>query len=402
MKLLRYLVYAVVLALVIDQIVNYTALRSGFLGTRRVAPYQPPLFNEEQRTSLMQIDAAAQTGDSPSGTVPFDAELGWAPRPGQRDAAGNYDAQGARTDGSPLLPSKTPGRLRVLALGDDFTHGDSCADDETWPFLLEQRRAGALEIANLGVEDYGIDQALLRARQQLPRLQPDEVWLGWRPGTTLRITTLYPAALHHRRATLAFKPRFVLDGAALRLCSNPARAPAEYMRLCTDQRAFLSALGGDDLWVARTPLAWAPFGSSWQHHFALTRLLITREEDGQRDPEPWLADRSTPVAKLLQALVRAMADDARSAQARFRLIVLPDRGDLRWRQRTGLQGYWSDAVVQLVDAGVDVLDVSPALEAVGATDQPGLWLDDGHYSRALNAAIAEYIDLRLSRGASPR
>jgi hypothetical protein len=96
-----------------------------------------------------------------------------------------------------------------------------------------------------------------------------------------------------------------------------------------------------------------------------------------------------------------MAQDAAAASARFRLIVLPDLGDLRWRRRTGLQGYWADPVVQLVDRGVEVLDVSPALESVGAADDPSLWLDDGHYGKALNAAVAEYLATRISRSPSP-
>ena len=250
--------------------------------------------------------------------------------------------------------------------------------------------------------DYGVDQSLLRARRELPRLAPDEVWLGWRPATTLRITTLYPAALNHARPTLTFKPRFELEGQSLRLIPNPVRTPSDCMRLCIDQAAFLRAMGGHDLWIARAPTAWAPFGASWRHHFALTRLLLTLDEGGDRDPEPWLADRNTSVARLFQALVWQMAQEAQAASARFRLIVLPDQGDLRWRRRTGLQGYWADAVVQLVDRGVEVLDVSPALESLGAADDPSLWLEDGHYGPVLNDAVAEYLATRISRSPAPR
>jgi hypothetical protein len=401
-KALRYTLYVVLAVVLFDQVVNIMALGGGFFQGRRVAPFDPPLFSDEQRTSLLQIDAAAQSGGTPPDGQPFDAELGWVPQPGGHDRWGDYDAQGARADGSPLAAARSPERIRVAALGCSFTHGQSCPGEDTWASQLERLRSGQIEIANLGVIDYGLDQSLLRARRELPRLQPDEIWYGWRPAMTLRITTVYPAALNHGRATLAFKPRFVLERQALRLIPNPAHTAADFMRLCTDQAAFLAAIDGHDLWIARSPIAWAPFGSSWRHRFALPRLLLTIDEEGDRDPEPWLADRNTPVARLFQALVLQMAQDATSASARFRLLVLPDRGDLRWRQRTGLQGYWSDQVVQLTAAGIDVLDLSPALEALGAADQPDLWLDDGHYGKALNAAVAEFLATRISRGPTPR
>jgi hypothetical protein len=402
MKALRYVFYVVLFLVFLDQALNVVGLGSGFFQGRRVAPFDPPLFSDDQRTSLMQIDAAVASGGAPPDAEPFDAELGWAPPAGSHDRWGDYDESGARADGSPLAAVKSPDRLRVAALGCSFTHGLSCAPEDAWPSQLERLRSGQLEVANLGVFDYGVDQALLRARRELPRLQPDEVWLGWRPRATLRITTVYPPALNHSRSSLAFKPRFELHGSQLELVPCPARTQADVMRLCTDQPAFLKALAGHDDWVARIPLAWAPMGSDWRHHFALPRILLTLDEAGDRNPEPWLSDRTTSVARLFQALVLQMAEDAQAGSARFRLLVLPDRNDLRWRQRTGLQGYWSDQVVQLVDRGIEVLDVSPALEAVGATDDSDLWLPDGHYGPKLNAAVAEFLATRISRSTVAR
>jgi hypothetical protein len=398
MKALRYVFYLALFVVFVDQVVNFVALRGGFFQGRRVAPFDPPIFNDQQLTSLLQIDAAAQSGGTPPDSQPFDAELGWVPQPGGHDRWCDYDAAGARADGSPLAATKSPDRLRVAALGCSFTHGLSCASEDTWPSQLERLRSGQIEVANLGVTDYGADQVLLRERRELPRLQPDEVWFGWRPGASLRITTVYPAALDHGRDTLSFKPRFELEGGQLHLVPSPAQSAADFMRLCTDQKAFLAAIAGHDDWIARTPLAWAPSGSSWRHHFGFPRLLLTLDEDGDRNPDPWLSDRNTSVARLLQALVLQMAQDAAAASARFRLLVLPDRADLRWRQRTGMQGYWADAVVQLADRGIEVLDVSPALEAVGATDDGDLWQSDGLYGKALNAAVAEFLATRISRG----
>jgi hypothetical protein len=232
-------------------------------------------------------------------------------------------------------------------------------------------------------------------------LHADEVWLGWRPGATLRMTTLYPPALTHSLPTVSFKPRFVMDGDVPRLIPNPAASPADVMRLLSDQHAFLAAVGRDDAWVRRLPEAWAPFGSHWSHRFALARLVLTARELEGREPETWVMDRTSEANRLVRALVQQASERIAEDGGRFRLLVLPDRRDLQWRNRTATLGYWADPVVMLAGRGVEVLDMSAALDSAGALTNAGLWRD-GHYGPALNKAVAEVLAQRVTRTQTER
>jgi hypothetical protein len=408
-KILKWAIFTLFVFLILDQALQWTQLSSGWLQGRRVIPYDPPLFNNDQRTSLLQLEGVADDQINSSLVGRFDAELGWAPVPGGTDAWGNYDRVGARTDGSPPAERRVSGGgtaggtgsgtgdgpLRVVSVGCSFGFGLGVEDGETFAAQVEGLRPD-VEVVNLGVVGYGLDQALLRLWRDGMPLQPDEVWLCWRPGATLRLTTLYPPALTHGLPTVSFKPRYVMDGEAPRLVPNPAASPADVTRLLSDQRAFLGAVGGNDTWVRRLPAAWAPFGTHWSHRFALPRLVITAWELERREPERHVIDRTSEANRLVRALVQQASERVVAAGARFRLLVLPDRRDLQLRNTSGTLGYWADPVVMLRGRGVDVLDLSSALETVGALTDAGLW-SNGHYGPALNKAVAEVLADKFPR-----
>src|SRR5438045_4886239 len=93
-----------------------------------------------------------------------DPDLGWTVRPGGRSADGLYEANvdGARAPSSTTYGERPArGRVRVVTVGDSFTHGDGVRFDETWQRQLQGRRAD-LEMVNLGVPGYGTDQSYLR------------------------------------------------------------------------------------------------------------------------------------------------------------------------------------------------------------------------------------------------
>jgi hypothetical protein len=392
-KILWKVFLVLLAALILDQVAQWVALRDARAFGMRVAPYDPPIFTDDQLTSLMQVDALVPDGDLAE--LGLDAELGWGPRPGQRDARFTYDWAGARTDDSPLRRPRSPGLTRVVTLGGALVRGDGVGDLETWQALLEQARPD-LEVANLGVADHGLDQVLLRLRRDGFPLQPDEVWVGFRPRQSLLLTTVYPPALDHDWPRVVFKPRFELGEKGLVLVPNPATEASDYMRLLSDQRAFGFAVGPHDLWLRLHPNSWAPGGSHWTHHLATTRLLLTFFEDGRRSPEPWLLDGESEVFRLIQALVVQLRDETVEQGALFRLLVLPDQADLRWRQRNGGQGYWSNLIVQLAARGVDVIELSGSLQTAGALSGSHLWTAGGLYSLPLNRAVADLLAERIS------
>ena len=386
--------FVVVLALLVaDQIVQYTLLRDGLFFGRWVVPFDPPLFTSWQKKRVADLAAivagkAAQRSDSA-----FDAELGWCPVPDSSVDHYAFDWSGSRLGPRPLAVTKDPQRKRVVALGCSFTLGVEVAAEDCWPFQVGE--ALGYEIANLGVAGYGLDQAYLRLVRDGLGLTPDEVWLGLLPEGLPRVSTLFPPAYRHWSSVVAFKPMFRLDGAgSLELVPNPARDLSHSLALLDDQRAFLDALAPDDLWVRRTPAAFAPRGSSWTHWFATSRLALTVREGGGRDPWVCLEDPGE-LRSLILSLIRAMGERSRGAGAEFRVIVLPSLPDLLETARVGTP-YWNGLLEELRAAGIECLDVTPSLRAARAAENESWWMPQGHYSPTANRVVSQAIVQRLS------
>lgn len=64
-----------------------------------------------------------------------------------------------------------PAKYTVLAIGDSFTFGIDTNDAETWPYLL-QAKDSRLNVINLGVGGYGIDQMYLTLRETIGEYNP--------------------------------------------------------------------------------------------------------------------------------------------------------------------------------------------------------------------------------------
>jgi len=106
-------------------------------------------------------------------------------------------------------------KYTVLVIGDSFTFGIDTNDEETWPYLLETKDPG-LNVINLGVGGYGIDQMDVTLQETVGVYHPDLVIIAF-IGDDLR------------RTFLSFrdykKPRFVLDRGGVRLTNVPIGTP---------------------------------------------------------------------------------------------------------------------------------------------------------------------------------
>ena len=65
----------------------------------------------------------------------------------------------------------TPGRHRIVTLGDSYTFGDEVSDDETYSHYLE-RCLPDTEVMNFGLSGYGHDQMLLYLEQEGVKYHP--------------------------------------------------------------------------------------------------------------------------------------------------------------------------------------------------------------------------------------
>lgn len=392
----RKLVIAVVVLAAVDQLVQYGPLSDGELFGRPVAPFDPPLFVAGQRESLERVRAVVagdlvRHADAPF--VPFDAELGWCPRPDSGAEPYRYDWAGCRIGGRELPRSKAPDVTRIVAVGCSFTHGDEVGATESWAARVDE--VDGLEVANLGFGAYGLDQALMRLERDGWPLEPDEVWLGLLPPAAWRVTTLYRPAQRHWSSFVGFKPRFVLAGDSLRRVPNPARELADVARLIEDQAAFVAAVSEHDRWVRRAPWAYAERGSHWTHHVALARLLSTLHERASRAPAGAFEPGSETV-RLLRAIVLEARRRSEEHGAHFRLVVLPARTDLEDRRSSG-RAYWAAFTEELRGQGVEVVDVTGALDDAWRPGAPELWTAGSHYTAEGNRVVADALVARVRR-----
>jgi len=390
----RRLFVALLALLVADQVADRLLLSDGsFLG-RRVAPFDPPLFCAPQREVLEGLAAHdARLGKK------FDAQLGWCNLPDSGFGDFRYDWAGARIAAEPLPRSRTPGVRRILALGCSMTHGEEVGPEESWCAQLDAARED-IEVANLGVAAYGVDQCLLRLRRDGPALAADEVWLGLLPAAAPRVTTVYRPLLDHWSLDVALKPCFELQSGQLILVPNPVNSLDEIPPLIGDQHRFLQVIGPHDPWIQRARLAYAPAGTSWTHGSFSARIVLSLLEAGGREPWRCFAPGDSGVQALLTAIVRAIAAEAEGQGARFRLLILPGKGDLASRGQ-GSPGYWEDWTDCRRREGIEVIDLSEALERC-ALSSDELFAPLGHYTPAGNQVVARALSQRLGGIAGDR
>lgn len=158
----------------------------------------------------------------------FDPGLGWCRRPGERgtdvtDAGVRryaVDDRGRRRN--PGFHGPAP----VACFGDSYVFCRLVDDDETWPHLLS--RSLGVNVANYGVGNYGLDQALLRLERELPTLEAQVVVMGAVPETIARVHSCWKHYFEYGNV-LAFKPRFTLEpDGSLTLHESPVRTAADY------------------------------------------------------------------------------------------------------------------------------------------------------------------------------
>jgi len=386
-----WLVVAPVLLFALADLALQIALSDGYLFGERIAPFDPPLFNEGHWDALERMRDGRASGAPPR--VAFDRELGWSPTPSSRHGDYEYDSGGARRA---AREEAQGGHSRVLAvIGDSFTHGDEVGGDATWAAILDGER-GDWAVKNYGVSAYGIDQALLRYRRDVAAIEAEEVWLGIVPAALLRVASLYRPVLFHTDPSMIFKPGFRLgEDDRLVAIDNPIDKVEDAPRVLLDQEEFLRRVAPGEWFVQRYPAAYASEGSHWSHWSATARLLLTRLEGRGRWPAEHLLDGGSYLSRLVRSIVLTLRGEVEGQGRRFRLLILPDGRSLRLRGKYGR--YWEALCVELRGKGVEVIDLTDALDEAGVSHDDRYWRPQGHYAPATNAIVARHLSGKLPR-----
>lgn len=288
-----------------------------------------------------------------------DARYGWAHVPG---AAGVFESYGigapvainAKGFRGPAVPyARTPGKARVVFLGDSYVWGFGVPDEDVFTTRLA-RRFPDMEIVNLGVSGYGTDQELLLYREEARRYAADRVVV------VVAVNDL-ASILERTESVIYGKPVFVLDErGALRLENFPVR-PTPWLK-----RA-----------IVRT--AW--------HSYVLTQA------------HRWYADRRAAALEGLQAAPEAPFPRSQSERLLVRLLEEFDRAVTADRSRLLVVlvdgfGWQADAIAQYLDhLGIDTV----TLDRYVTADDPTLHLPDGfHWNAAGHAIVADALAGRLA------
>ena len=338
----------------------------------------------------------------------YDPELGWVRKPntsgveqGRQGAiVWRIDAFGARHD--PYLEG-TP--ARIVAVGDSFTFARQVPDAAAWPAVLS-RRLG-VRVANFGVGNYGVDQAILRYEREGRVPGARVALLGVVPETIVRIHSAWKHYSEYGN-TFAFKPRFRLVEGQLELCPNVITQPEQFARYTE----FLPELQARDLFyrskfcrdMIRPPYLWRWLASARNRRLvALLRARERRRAHGMCDasceaaPFRSVLERNLRLAAamydraeccaLFAALVQRFARLVRAAGAEPVLIMFPQ--PLDWECFGAAQPYRPllarlQVTLRVLDAAALFLEQEP--RRLGVDDQHG-----GHYSVEGNEAVARFI-----------
>jgi hypothetical protein len=239
-----------------------------------------------------------------------------------------------------------PRRFKVMIVGDSITFGADADDRETWPYLLQQR-APELNVINLGVGGYGLDQMYITLVEEIDKYRPDLVIAAYIHDD------LYRTLLSFRDY---LKPRFYPDGDDLVLTNVPIGDPVEVYRRLTTERT----------WELRSLKALA------------TLISGSRGLNG------------APARKIGFRLVRKMRETAEAKGAEFVLLNLACQGSLTDLQTPD----FGEAFLR------DCRDRLPGLKTIETrrvfwAKRTGTPWGEGHYTRRESAVVGELVSQQI-------
>lgn len=263
----------------------------------------------------------------------FDPLLGWSLKPGAVGVSRRtgvpveyrINSKGLR-DGETTY-EKPADTFRIAVIGDSRSFGFGVPIEKHFSRLLEGYFRN-VEVINLGVSGFGVDQELLMLREEGFKYAPDLV-----------IAYVAHFGAHRHMHTLRFgkrKPRFQLVDGALVLVNSPVESPEANSVLNAPSGVEAGVPGKSDSVEAgvlrdghrllrRYSRAYEILRTGivqWVEPEALNRPRHQRLAD-QKDAEDEAFRHET--GELAEAIIRAMHDDSRDRDADFLLVTHIER-----------------------------------------------------------------------------
>jgi len=298
--------------------------------------------------------------------------LGWAPGRSRRSSNGLYSSsvEGIRSSEAGIsLASRAVGQ-RVAIVGDSFTFGLEVLFEDSWGAVLERTPGSNLAVLNLGVDGYGVDQALLRYERDGRGWKPAVAILGFIEHDLHRTLSVYPFVTFPEWGLPFAKPRFVLKNGGLERLTDRLASPT----LIMTEPAI------DDLpFIAHDP-GFKP--DEWDHHwyhasYAVRFLLSRFRRWPSLNQETYYGE----LERLNVALVSRFINVAKADGTIPLIVFFPARNDFT----QGDHPARDPVLAALRRAGVEYTDLT---SCVGALGEKAFIPGRPHYSAAGNAAVA--------------
>jgi lysophospholipase L1-like esterase len=301
--------------------------------------------------------------------IDYSPTLGWVNKPdyqGRQTLAGVCDvaiainSKGLRD--REYAYERTPGRERILVLGDSFTFGHGVEESQTYAAVLEDLLGGA-EVLNSGVVGTGHDQQLLWLEEEGFKYKPDRVIWGFSSSDIPRNSVTFRRLADPRTSLDYAKPRFVIIDGKLVLKNVPTPKPDEI-------EGIVAKLQAEE-----------PKSRS-----RLIRLI----SDFARDSR----ERQEQMA-LTKAITEKLIADCRDAGTPLLIVYLPVE---KWLTQNNplvaLKRRMADNLVRKICAAenVPLLDLTSAFQQAGPEKTHSYFIPtDGHYSPAGHRLVAGEI-----------
>ncbi len=312
----------------------------------------------------------------------------------------------------PHDPLPAPGSFRIVVLGDSFMEAYQVPLENSLPYLLQERLAPrGVEVLNLGVGGYGTAQALLALEEEGLGYRPDLVVLAFYAGNDVQNNSYaIEAALHGE--------------------DEPATFSRPYARA--------SSLDAELEWRPPERARLEPYARRWRERRdssldALRRMLqpamvvnLVEQATGRlwsrirgRDPYdpqllfgwPFLRELSDPEAARLwheawtatRRLLLEIDRVSHAAGARFAVLIVPTQFQVDLGARAAVQAAYPDLDFDplrinrelerfCADAGIPLLDPTPALAREQAAGRPMYYaLEDHHWNVAGQALVTDLL-----------
>lgn len=376
---------------------GYGSLLGVLLPPLRLFP--PELRSADARDGRYRglvVDGAALTVGDVAGYHRFEPRLGYTTLENVVSVNGWWRSNeiGARESG-PTGPQVPPGRTRWLLLGESFAHGSGLPGRQTWPEVIEVAEP-ALDIVNLAVDGYGMAQAYLRYRDFAERLEHAGAMLMFVPGVDLWRDVNVLRELGQPWKVRAVMPRFVLDGAGIRLVGNPYGSAEALERDVRDglgptlrehlrrHDRFYFPVEHEPVPVVGHLLSFKIAAAAWGR-YARGRVRRAQFEPGSE------------AAEISRRIFLKLQDESQAASRDFLLLVLPTPTDLdRLHDEPAFATAWAALVAATCEGIRHCVDLAPDLARIARSDVD-LGPDGNHYGPGMNAAIADAVRAALPR-----